>query len=87
MSNPNQTHEQIVGNIGAPLKLAMDRWGCRTYMGGMMVQAFTSSTGRDKFRLDIVVRCGPPGNNTFITDPVVVVEALSPSSMDRDREC
>jgi Uma2 family endonuclease len=85
MSNPNETHEQIVGNIGAPLKLAMDRRGCRTYMGGMMVQASASSTGRDKFRPDIVVRCGPPSNNTFITDPVVVVEVLSPSTMDRDR--
>jgi Uma2 family endonuclease len=85
MSNPNETHEQIVGNIGAPLKLAMDRRGCRTYIGGMMVQASANSTGRDKFRPDIVVRCGPPGNNTFITDPVVVVEVLSPSTMDRDR--
>jgi Uma2 family endonuclease len=54
-------------------------------MGGMMVQASASSTGRDKFRPDIVVRCGPPSNNTFITDPVVVVEVLSPSTMDRDR--
>jgi Uma2 family endonuclease len=51
----------------------------------MMVQATASSTGRHKFRPDIVVRSGPPSNNTFITDPVVVVEVLSPSTMDRDR--
>jgi Putative restriction endonuclease len=50
-----------------------------------MVQATASSTGRHKFRPDIVVRSGPPSNNTFITDPVVVVEVLSPSTMDRDR--
>jgi Uma2 family endonuclease len=85
MSNSNETHEQIVGNIAAPLKLAMDRRGCRTYMGGMMVQATASSAGRHKFRPDIVVRSGPPSNNSFITDPVVVVEVLSPSTMDRDR--
>jgi Uma2 family endonuclease len=85
MSNPNETHEQIVGNIGAPLKLAMDNRRCRTYLGGMMVQASANSTGRDKFRPDIVVRCGPTSNNTFITDPVVVVEVLSPSTIDRDR--
>ena len=85
MSNPNETHEQVVGNIGAPLKLAMDKRRCRTYLGGMMVQASANSTGHDKFRPDILVRCGPPGNNTFITDPVVVVEVLSPSTMDRDR--
>jgi Uma2 family endonuclease len=85
MSNPNETHEQIVGNIGAPLKLAMDKRRCRTYLGGMMVQASANSTGRDKFRPDIVVRCGPTSNNTFITDPVGVVEVLSPSTIDRDR--
>jgi hypothetical protein len=30
MSNPNETHEQIVGNIGAPLKLAT---GCAAVNG------------------------------------------------------
>jgi Uma2 family endonuclease len=85
MSNPSETHEQIASNIGANLKLAMDKRGCRTYQGGMMVQASANSTGRDKFRPDVVVRCGPPSNNTFITDPIVVVEVLSPSTIDRDR--
>jgi len=85
MSNPNETHEQIASNIGANLKLAMDKRGCRTYQGGIMVQASANSTGRDKFRPDVVVRCGAPSNNTFITDPVVVVEVLSPSTMERDR--
>jgi Uma2 family endonuclease len=85
MSNPGETHEQIASNIGANLKLAMDKRGCRTYQGGMMVQASANSTGRDKFRPDVVVRCGPPSNNTFITDPIVVVEVLSPSTIERDR--
>ena len=70
MSNPGETHEQIAGNIGANLKLAMDKRGCRTYQGGMMVQASANSTGRDKFRTDVVVRCGSTSNNTFIADPV-----------------
>ncbi len=30
MTNPTEDHEQIAGNIGAPLKLAMDAQGCRT---------------------------------------------------------
>jgi len=85
MSNPSETHEQIASNIGANLKLAMDKRGCRTYQGGVMVQASANSTGRDKFRPDVVVRCGASGNNTFITDPIVVVEVLSPSTIDRDR--
>jgi Uma2 family endonuclease len=85
MSNPGETHEQIASNIGANLKLAMDKRGRRTYQGGMMVQASANSTGRDKFRPDVVVRCGPTSDNTFITDPIVVVEVLSPSTIDRDR--
>jgi len=85
MSNPNETHDQIAANIGANLKLAMDKRGCRTYQGGMMVQASAHSAGRDKFRPDIVVRCGPSGNNTFITDPIIIAEVLLPSTLDRDR--
>jgi len=35
-------------------------------------------------RLDVMVRCGPPSANTFVTDPVVVVEVLSNSTVDLD---
>ena len=31
------------------------------------------------------MRRGPPGIGIYITDPVVVVEVLSPSTMDNDR--
>ena len=85
MSNPTENHEQIAGNVGAPLKLAMDAVGCRSYQGGMRVQRSSDSRGRDKTRPDIVVRCGPRQNQTYLTDPLVVVEVLSPSTMDHDR--
>jgi Uma2 family endonuclease len=85
MTNPAETHEQIASNIGARLKLAMDSRGCRTYQGGMRVQADDNSKAFDKFKPDVVVRRGPPGTGAYITDPVVVVEVLSPSTMDNDR--
>ena len=85
MSNPTENHEQIAGNIGAPLKLAMDAVGCRSYQGGMRVQRSDDSRGHDKTRPDIVVRCGPRQNQTYLTDPLVVVEVLSPSTIDDDR--
>ncbi|WP_279356434.1 Uma2 family endonuclease [Methylobacterium indicum] len=85
MTNPTENHEQIAGNIGAPLKLAMDAAGCRSYQGGMRVQRDEDGRGRDKPKPDIVVRCGPRQNRTFVTDPLVIVEVLSPSTMDRDR--
>jgi Uma2 family endonuclease len=71
--------------ISAPTWLAMDERGCHTYQEGIMVQASDSSSGRDKFRPDVVVRCGALSDNTFIADPVVIVEVLSPSTSERDR--
>ena len=85
MTNPTETHEQITSNIGAPLKLAMDPRGCRTYQGGIRVQRSDDSHDNDKPRPDIVVRCGAVGSKTYITDPLVVVEVLSPSTIDVDR--
>lgn len=85
MTNPIETHEQIAGNIGAPLKLAMDARGCRTYQGGMRVQASDDAKGTDKARPDVVVRCGAGSSRTFITDPLIIVEVLSPTTIDTDR--
>ncbi len=85
MSNPTETHEQIASNIGAPLKLAMDARGCRTYLGGMRVQRSDNPRDGDKTKPDIVVRCGPRASGTYITDPLIIVEVLSPTTMDIDR--
>mgnify|MGYP005990941233 CR=1 FL=1 len=51
----------------------------------MRVQRSSDSRGKDKTKPDIVVRCGPRQNQTYVTDPLVVVEVLSPSTMDYDR--
>jgi Uma2 family endonuclease len=58
MVNPTESPKQIAANIGAPLKLAMDRRGCRTYQGGMRVQRGDDSSARDKYRPDVLVVCG-----------------------------
>jgi Uma2 family endonuclease len=85
MSNPTETHEQIASNIGATLKLAMDARNCRTYLGGMRVQRSDNPRDGDKTKPDIVVRCGPRAAGTYITDPLIIVEVLSPTTMDIDR--
>jgi Uma2 family endonuclease len=82
---PTETQEQIAANIGAPLKLAMDARGCRTYQGGMRVQHSDDPRDTDKTRPDVVVRCGALGTRNYITDPLVVIEVLSPSTIDIDR--
>jgi len=33
----------------------------------------------------VLVRCGRGENKTYVTDPVVIVEVLSPSTIDNDR--
>ena len=88
MSNPTEAHEQIVANISSPLKVTTDKRQCRTYIGGMRVQLSEKVSGLDKTKSDIVVRCGTAssGSRTFITDPVVVVEVLSRSTIDIDRD-
>jgi len=85
MTNPTEVHEQIASNIDAPLKLAMDPTGCRVYQGGIGVQRSDSERGIDRPRPDVVVRCGRVGTRNFITDPLVIVEVLSPSTIDVDR--
>jgi Uma2 family endonuclease len=85
MTNPTEVHEQIASNMGAPLKLAMDPKGCRVYQFGIGIQRSDNEQGIDRPRPDVLVRCGRLGTRNFVTDPLVVVEVLSPSTMDVDR--
>ena len=89
MTNPTQRHGIIVGNIGARLKFAMVRRGCQSFQGDIRVQKDADRRATDKPKPDVVVRCGPgsPESDlqTYIDDPVVVVEVLSPSTQDVDR--
>ena len=85
MTNPTEVHEKIVSNIGAPLKLAMDPEGCHVYQGGLGIQRSDNEQEINRPRPDVLVRCGRVGARNFITDPLVVVEVLSPTTMDLDR--
>ncbi len=85
MTNPSERHEQIVANIGVPLRQAAGPRGCRVYFGGMRVQRSDEARGINKARPDLLVRCGAVTANSFVIDPLIVVEVLSPSTMDVDR--
>ena len=85
MPDATEHHQQIAGGIFAPLRIAMEDFGCRVYAGGMRVQR-SDDRGEDTAAIPaIVVRCGPRGDRNFVTDPVVVVEVLSRSTMRHDR--
>lgn len=87
-TNSNQRHEQIASNLGWALKLAMDKRGCRTSQGGMRVQISDNMQDVDKTKPDVVERCGTTTaqaeTRNYIIDPLVIVEVLSPSTMDYD---
>jgi Uma2 family endonuclease len=85
MTNPTQAHERIVTNIAGPLIPAMDARGCDVFFGNMRVQRSDDRRETDKTKPDVVVRCGALGTTNYITDPLVVIEVLSPSTMDTDR--
>ena len=63
----------------------MDPLGCRTYQGGTGVQRSDDRANENRTCPDVVVRCGSVGDRNFVTDPVVIAEVLSPSTMDYDR--
>ena len=85
MGNPTLIHEQIVSNIAAPMHSAVRPKGCSAFTGNMRVQATDDRSAKNKFKPDVIVRCGPVDTKDYVTDPHVVVEVLSPSTMDRDR--
>ena len=85
MTNPTERHEQIVANIGVPLRQAIGPRGCQVYFGGIRVQRSDDPRGTGKPRPDLLARCGTVSALTYVTDPLVVVEVLSPTTIDVDR--
>jgi Uma2 family endonuclease len=55
---------------------------CEAFGDGMTIQVDNSD-----YEPDALVRCGPilPGDSTKVSDPLVLVEVLSPDSGSRDR--
>lgn len=87
MTNPTLRHAEIVGNLGAALRGAMpaDR-SCRVSFGDVRVQMSDDAHGHYAPLPDLMVWCGPMhGERNFVTTPMIIVEVLSPSSMDHDR--
>jgi Uma2 family endonuclease len=82
MSPQTERHQSVVTNLLRKCyDLAKPR-GCRVYPGlgtlNMEVDNYAPIP-------DIVVRCGPPVEGGYITDPVLVAEVLSPSTAANDR--
>jgi Uma2 family endonuclease len=84
MTPERSAHALAKGTVYRRLAEAVERDGllCTAYPDGMAVVIDDMTT----YEPDALVRCGPevPPNSIKLTDPVVVVEVLSPSTRARD---
>ncbi len=84
MSGGSDDHAAIISNIGRTLGNALVPRGCRVYGSDMRVH---TGDGENTFP-DVAVVCGPrvyhQGRMDTITNPVLIVEVLSPSTVGYD---
>jgi len=82
MAPPRERHQRIVMNLAGRLDALAEPRGCRA-MPGLAIL----SDAMDDFAPipDVVVRCGPPLPDGYATDPLLVAEVLSPSTVSLDR--
>ncbi len=84
MSPERAAHGRAKGRIYRRLAEAIDAGhpGCEVFVDGMAVRIDDATI----YEPDVVVRCGQklPDDATWMTDPMIVVEVLSPSTMGRD---
>lgn len=85
MAPERASHNLRKGSVRDALRRALKEAGltsCQVFGDGMTVQVENSD-----FEPDALLRCGPllPGDATRISDPLVLVEVVSPDSGTRDR--
>ncbi len=84
MSGGSEPHASIPVNLGAELRTALRGRGCRVLSSDMKVWAAGAF-----YYPDLSIVCGPStyrnGNKHVITNPIVVVEVLSPGTESKDR--
>lgn len=85
MAPERASHAMAKGNLYVALRqsLLARGPGCQVFPDGMSVRVDDDTV----YEPDALVRCGPPlpGDAVEATDPVVVVEVVSPSSRGIDR--
>ncbi len=85
MAGGTDDHNTVVSNVGGTLRAAMVPRGCRVYTSDMKVH---TGNGINTFP-DVAVVCGLrryyKGRQDVITNPLLIVEVLSPSTEGYDR--
>jgi len=85
MAGASESHNLVAANTVAALNRALVPQGCRVYGSDMKVH---TGSGANVYP-DASVVCGPrafyKGRTSIITNPLIIVEVLSPSTQDADR--
>jgi len=86
MAGGSYEHGLVLNNIGGELRGLLKGSGCKVTGSEVLVQ---SAPGGYIAYPDVMVHCGPPRFATekhrVLTNPVLIVEVLSPSTERRDR--
>ncbi len=86
MSGESLEHNQIAGNVYVRIELAFGERPCRVFMEGIRVRV---SPTRYRYP-DVVALCGEPrvddSNPPVLLNPNVIVEVLTPSTEQFDRD-
>ena len=81
MTGASDRHEEIVANLVAAIHGHLRQGGCRVYGANLKIRV-----GDDFFYPDLFVRCAKErGDPFFKTDPLLVIEVLSPNTQRYDR--
>jgi Uma2 family endonuclease len=85
MAGGSPSHSLLSLNAAFALKARFAPLGCTTY--GSDVYLRRADDASNAMLPDAFVRCGPPlpKDQRFVGDPVIIVEVLSPSTMEYDR--
>lgn len=85
MSGGSRNHSLVSGNAFSALKQRAKARGCETHGPDLYVRP--DDNNNSAMSPDAYVRCGPPPPNDqrYVSDPVVIVEVLSPTTMRFDR--
>ena len=85
MSGGSENHSLVSGNAFSAFKLRAKPRGCQTHGPDLYVRP--EDDNRSAMSPDVYVRCGPPisSGQYYASDPLIIVEVLSPSTMRFDR--
>jgi Uma2 family endonuclease len=81
MTGASDRHDEIAANLVAAIHGHLGQVGCRVYGANLKIRV-----GDDFFYPDLFVRCAKErGDPFFKTDPLLVIEVLSPNTQRYDR--